>query len=923
MKKFFYSLLCLLFLNAAQGQGWEKSYPIGIGLNYDEHFSLTPMPDGGFLMTANDVNQSGIYTLIRLAPDGTLQSVQSQEGLLGMTQCVVSPADNNGFMFLGRVGANDMQLAKTDANLNLLWTKPFAPGAACPFCDMIVEPTPGGLLISWRNVVEFNPVTVLKIDFDGDVVWERTYSYGDYDAQTGMRYFLDMAIDSQGNIYLSGVGGDPHIAKISPNGDSIFLKSYAQPHFTWGFYDLAMIDDNRFVGTDYIRIAVMDSTGALVNVIPYDARQLRAASDGNLLVGTVTNNNLRISKITLDGEEIWGWLVDNILNMGGPYSLWAMPDGGTVSLGRMGAIGSSVPYVIRTDSNGIPFTNRLYGNVFADLNSDCINTLPDDLPIPGLVVQATNSTASRYATTDALGNYSMALDTGEYLLRFMPPNDLWMSCVDSIPLIFNSFYDTVQQDVGMNSELNCPWPEVGMGITFLRRCSPLANIYTVTYSNSGNVQADSAVVRVTLDPFLTLTGASIPYTTLGPNTHAFFIGNLPPLASGSFSMTVDVDCENTVLGQTHCSSAEISIANLCPLGLVEEPIIEVDADCEGDSVQFTLRNVGGAPMPGMAEFIVIEDLIVMREGSFQLDIQQDTLLKCPANGATFRIYAGHEPGELPFFSPTAAVEGCNGPIQAGVLNMFPALYPTRFVRDCQNNIGPYDPNDKQAVPTGYGPENYIGQGVPLDYKIRFQNTGTDTAFNIVIRDTLSAWLDPASVRPGAASHPYVWALLGQNVLEFKFENIMLPDSNVNLEGSQGFVKFFIEQKPNVPLETDIFNHAAIYFDFNAPIFTNTTHHRVGKDFVPTVSSWSPANPLVTLRAYPNPASEIATVELGEVSPNAILDWTLSDATGRTALRQTTTGGRWDLRRDGLTPGIYWLQVREKGKLVGIGKLVIH
>ncbi len=460
-----------------------------------------------------------------------------------------------------------------------------------------------------------------------------------------------------------------------------------------------------------------------------------------------------------------------------------------------------------------------------------------------------------------------------------------------------------------------------IGAAFLRRCFP--STYSITYSNSGNVTADSATVRLTLDPFLDFQSATLPYTQTGPQVFEFFIGDLPPLVQGSFTVTVLVDCDSTVLGQTHCSTAEILITNPCPTTLVDMPIITVEADCAGDSVQFSVKNIGGAPMPDMAEFIVIEDLIVMREGSFQLDIQQDTLIKCPSDGSTYRMYAGQTPGEPPFFAPTAAIEGCNGPIQPGFWNMFPEFYPAWADRDCQPNIGAYDPNDKQAVPIGYGSESYIERGVPLDYMIRFQNTGTDTAFNIVIRDTLSAWLDPASVRPGAASHPYVWALLGQNVLEFKFENIMLPDSNVNLEGSQGFVKFFIEQKPDVPLETDIFNHAAIYFDFNAPIFTNTTHHRVGKDFVPTVSSWSPANPLVTLRAYPNPASESATVELGEVSPNAILDWTLSDATGRTALRQTTTGGHWDLRRDGLTPGIYWLQVREKGKLVGIGKLVIH
>ncbi|MCB0556652.1 MAG: hypothetical protein KDD02_24110, partial [Phaeodactylibacter sp.] len=63
-------------------------------------------------------------------------------------------------------------------------------------------------------------------------------------------------------------------------------------------------------------------------------------------------------------------------------------------------------------------------------------------------------------------------------------------------------------------------------------------------------------------------------------------------------------------------------------------------------------------------------------------------------------------------------------------------------------------NDKQGFPRGYGDEHYIYPGTDLEYLVRFQNTGNDTAFLVVIRDTLSEFLDIATVRPGAASHPY-------------------------------------------------------------------------------------------------------------------------------------------------------------------------
>jgi len=73
----------------------------------------------------------------------------------------------------------------------------------------------------------------------------------------------------------------------------------------------------------------------------------------------------------------------------------------------------------------------------------------------------------------------------------------------------------------------------------------------------------------------------------------------------------------------------------------------------------------------------------------------------------------------------------------------------------------------------------------LTYKIRFQNTGTDTAFNIVVLDTLSDLLDVSTFVPLVSSHPYALEIVDSNVLKYSFENIMLPDSNINEPGSHG------------------------------------------------------------------------------------------------------------------------------------------
>lgn len=134
--------------------------------------------------------------------------------------------------------------------------------------------------------------------------------------------------------------------------------------------------------------------------------------------------------------------------------------------------------------------------------------------------------------------------------------------------------------------------------------------------------------------------------------------------------------------------------------------------------------------------------------------------------------------------------------------------------------GSYDPNDKLARTSG-GRTTYLDPGMDtwVDYTIRFQNTGTDTAFHVWITDTLAATLDPATLRMGAASHPCTWELDGTGVLSVRFAHIRLPDSTVNEPRSHGFVTFRIQPVQPVVLGSSLVNTANIFFDFNPPVIT--------------------------------------------------------------------------------------------------------
>lgn len=136
----------------------------------------------------------------------------------------------------------------------------------------------------------------------------------------------------------------------------------------------------------------------------------------------------------------------------------------------------------------------------------------------------------------------------------------------------------------------------------------------------------------------------------------------------------------------------------------------------------------------------------------------------------------------------------------------------------------YDPNDKLVDPGGYGALGAVPLGTErLTYTVRFQNTGTAEAYSVMIRDQLDPWLDHNSFVVLAASHPLTEVCVEQDgEAVFTFQDIMLPDSAADPLGSQGYVKFNINISPTAQHLTTIENTASIFFDYNAPIVTNTT-----------------------------------------------------------------------------------------------------
>lgn len=215
--------------------------------------------------------------------------------------------------------------------------------------------------------------------------------------------------------------------------------------------------------------------------------------------------------------------------------------------------------------------------------------------------------------------------------------------------------------------------------------------------------------------------------------------------------------------------------------------------------------------------------------------------------------------------------------------------------------GSYDPNDKTARPAGIGPEGMTCYGERLSYTIRFQNTGTDTAFTVIIRDTLDVNLDIETLTIDAFSHPCSWEILSRNEMFFVFYNILLPDSHVNEPASHGYIRYSVSPHPNLPEGTAITNSAYIFFDYNPAIVTNTTLNTYYTKF--PVAGMVPINNDHSLFVYPNPAKDFLRFDTKDIYEEV----TVSNVSGKVLFHSDEPGLKM-INVHHLPPGIYFLRV---------------
>ncbi|MBC7383040.1 MAG: T9SS type A sorting domain-containing protein [Bacteroidia bacterium] len=232
--------------------------------------------------------------------------------------------------------------------------------------------------------------------------------------------------------------------------------------------------------------------------------------------------------------------------------------------------------------------------------------------------------------------------------------------------------------------------------------------------------------------------------------------------------------------------------------------------------------------------------------------------------------------------------------------------------------GSYDPNDKTVSPVGVGANGDIAATeTDLTYLIRFQNTGNGPAVNIVVKDTLSPNVNINTFEMLGASHNYNIDILPGNVLRWKFNNIMLADSGTNEPASHGYIQYRIKRTNNNAPGTQIKNTAYIYFDFNAPVVTNTAINTI--ETITGIHSQS-ANEN-GWNVYPNPSTGALYIvnssmlkEYGQIQ--------VLNAMGQIVMEESMNGNYKNIELSKLNNGIYFVKITSDKQSV-IKRIVLN
>lgn len=218
--------------------------------------------------------------------------------------------------------------------------------------------------------------------------------------------------------------------------------------------------------------------------------------------------------------------------------------------------------------------------------------------------------------------------------------------------------------------------------------------------------------------------------------------------------------------------------------------------------------------------------------------------------------------------------------------------------------GPYDPNVIEVAPAGC-----FDTATQFRFTIHFENKGNDTAHNVYVLDTLSPWVDVASLQVVMSSaeilNTYFYTGAGYNIVKFDFPNIKLLDSS--WDGlNEGMFIYDIKRRPDMPDGASILSRVGIYFDYNDVVMTNTTENRKG---CPISTRLTSADVYRKVSLFPNPTTGYLTIK---TETNTFTSFAITNTIGQQVWQQEMRQEEERVNLAHLPAGVYYITLKGGG-----------
>jgi hypothetical protein len=308
--------------------GWYKTCG---GSNIDIGFGVTVTKDRNFIVVGATMpygrGEYDVY-ILKIKPNGDTVWTKTYGGVNSEIAYSVLPMQDGNLMVVGYThsfsdGQNDAYLLKINPDGDTIWTKTYG-GKASAGASSIIPTSDGNYIVAG----ETNPVTApntavngdvyfIKITPDGDTVWTKSYGGDNYDNVASIIATSDGNFIAAGHTQSTSNGvSDVYILKINPNGDTLWTKKYGTDNEE-GAYAIIEAKDGNFLIAGYFRDL-----------------------DGNGQYGPL------LLKINTDGDTLWTKSYD--YNYGYFMAISATSDGYYIAVG----MGIGGPVIVKINSNG-------------------------------------------------------------------------------------------------------------------------------------------------------------------------------------------------------------------------------------------------------------------------------------------------------------------------------------------------------------------------------------------------------------------------------------------------------------------------------------------------------------------------------------------------------------------------------------------